>query len=62
MPKAKKVPGRPPKYTMPDGVDSPVDEIAKKVLSMPPKKVWRYPKDDVSEGGVHGNIVDMGNI
>lgn len=41
MPKAKQGRGRPSR-PMPERIDASPEQIAEAVLSMPPKKRWRY--------------------
>ena len=40
--KQKKRRGRPVVNTMPERIDASPEEIAERVLRMPPKKEWRY--------------------
>ena len=44
----KKEKGRPPTWSYPDRIDATPEEIAERVLSMPPKKrgEWRFEKKD----------------
>ena len=45
MPKQKKPRGRPPKYPMPEPLDTDMDTLAEVVLKANPKDVWRYEQE-----------------
>ena len=49
MKKEKKPMGRPPRQ-FPEPIDMTPEELAEKVLSMPPKKEWRYMKKGAAQG------------
>ena len=55
MPKQKKPRGRPPKYPMPEPLETDMDTLAEVVLKAKPKEVWRYEQEDgpkqASQGG-----------
>ncbi len=38
--------GRPPEKPMPERIDASPEEIADAILSMPPKKTWRYEEEE----------------
>ena len=42
MPRKKKPRGRPPKYPMPEPLDTDMDTLAEVVLKAKPKEVWRF--------------------
>ncbi len=45
MSKQKKPRGRPPKYPMPEPLDTDMDTLAEVVLKAKPKDVWRYEQE-----------------
>ena len=50
MPRPKKTRGRPPKYHRPESIDASPEEIARVVLRVPPKKVWRFEEEAKAKG------------
>ena len=42
--------GRPPKYERPPRIDATPEEVARIVLKMPPKKVWRFEEEAKAKG------------
>ena len=45
MPRPKKPRGRPPKYPMPEPLETDMDTLAEVVLKAKPKEVWRYEQE-----------------
>ena len=52
---SKRKRGRPVKYTMPEPIDTTPEEVAKSILSTPPKKPheWKFMK------GYKDDIIDL---